>query len=112
MKVQIKETGKIETLRIVAQNGIEYTEDFCSTGSDQSDFKWDDENEAYLCDQEAFDFWVSHIAKTEKFEELRSEAQNEHGFDAVESVLADALVGVEFNDIPDYGIAALESLAK
>lgn len=111
MKVQIKETGAIETLKITDKNGVEYTQDFCSTGSDWSDFKWDDESELYVLDQDAFDFWASHIAKTENFEELRREAQSEHGFDAVESVLADALRGVEFNDIPDYGIAALETLS-
>ena len=112
MQVQIKETGAIQTLKITDKNGVEYTQDFCSTGSDWSDFKWDDENDVYTCDQDAFDFWVAHIAKTEKFEEMRSEAQNEYGFDAVESLLADALNGVEFNDIPSYGISALETLSQ
>lgn len=63
MNVKIKETGKVEELVIVGENGIEWTSDLVGNAGAFGDgqFVWSEDDDAYVADQDTFDWWQRYI---------------------------------------------------
>lgn len=71
MNVKIIETGKTETLSIKGSNGIDWTNDLIGNAGALSDgqFTWSEEDDAYLTDQDTFDWWDKYISDYKTTEE-------------------------------------------
>lgn len=69
MKIIIKETQKIETLSIIdPKTGVDYISDFVgNTGAlIDGQFEWNEDRDAYICDQETYDWWKEGVASNQK----------------------------------------------
>lgn len=92
MKVIIKETNKEETLEFIdPRTGIDWVTDFIGNygALDDGQFEWDEELDAYLCDQETFDWWEKVVTDNEDLEDRIVCLTSIHG-DQVYAVLNDA----------------------
>ncbi len=63
MNVVIKETGKREALTILSETGIEWTHVLIGNadGFREGRFVWSEEEDAYLADQDTYDWWSAYI---------------------------------------------------
>lgn len=92
MDIIIKETGARELLEILDPNtGVDWIQDFIGNYDAFSDgqFIWDEEQDAYLCDQVTFDWWAKVVADHELLENRIFELYKEYG-DKVYDVIIDA----------------------
>jgi len=101
IKVQIKETGAIETLKVVGANGQDFTADMIGNhegfGSADHQFAGPDDYGLYTASQETFDWWEKVLADTEALEERLESLREEHGSEAVQEVI-DANGSVDLED--------------
>jgi len=67
MNVQIKETGQKVTLNIIDDNEIDWTNDLIGNAGALHDgqFTWSDEDNAYIADQDTYDWWSNYIRDTD-----------------------------------------------
>ena len=93
MNIIIKETNVQESLEIIdPRTGINWIQDFIGNTGALSDgqFVWDDEQDAYICDQDTFDWWSKVVSDNESLENRIHELSQQHGGDAVSAVVSDA----------------------
>jgi hypothetical protein len=93
MKILIKDTNKIESLEIIdPRTGINWIEDFVGNTGALTDgqFEYEDETGSYLCEQSTFDWWSKVVSDNEALENRIYDLVQEHGSDAVYSVVNDA----------------------
>lgn len=67
MNVKIQETGKIETLGIIDPNsGVDWINDLIGNANALNDgqFVWSDEDDAYIANQDTYDWWAQYIDDT------------------------------------------------
>jgi hypothetical protein len=101
MKIIINETGAVETLSIIgAKSGLNYISDFVGNQGALSDgqFVWDEDQDAYVCDQETFDWWQKVVEENQELEYRIHELKEEHGSDEVDKVLEE-LGSVDLGDL-------------
>jgi tetrahydromethanopterin S-methyltransferase subunit A len=92
MNIIIKETLKAAELLILDQNGIDYTQDFIGNAGAliNGKFVYDDELDAYLCDQETFDLWEKVVNDHQELNKRINALKAEHGNEAVDGVIENA----------------------
>lgn len=92
MDIIIKETSASESFSIIdPKTGVNWISDFVgNTGATMDgQFVWDDELDAYVCDQETYDWWENCIDEHQKLADRVYELEQEHGWDAVHKVIDD-----------------------
>ena len=90
MKIIIKETSAVETLSIIdPKSGVDYISDFIgNTGAlNDGQFEWDEDRDAYVCDQETFDWWDTVVTANQSLDDRIHELVEEHGSEAVYEVI-------------------------
>lgn len=105
MKVQIKETGKTETLSLIAETGICWAQDCIGNhgGLIDGQFSYDEDAGAYVCSQETYEWWNDYFAAQQKADDRIAELKKEHGSEKVYAALHAAEVG--YNDLEDQPAA-------
>lgn len=101
MNIVIKETNARESLEIIdPRTGVNWIQDFIGNAGALSDgqFEWDDELDAYVCDQETFDWWQKVVEENQELENRIFELEDKHGREAVYAVITDA----GSNDLEDH----------
>lgn len=112
MKIIIKETNEVKELSIIDPNsGVDYIDDFIgNTGAlNDGQFLWDDEDDAadaYICDQETFDWWDKVVSDNQALEDRIHALQQEHGYDAVHDAVMDSYA----NDLEDHADCVNQAL--
>lgn len=91
--------GKQETLELVV-NGVNCTQDIIGNHGALSDgqFTYDEDQDAYVCDQDTFDWWDRVLTDQQSLENRIAELKEEHGFEKVQGVL-DRVGHYELEDI-------------
>lgn len=109
IKVIVKETGAKETLSITSQDGIDYIKDFIGNYGAFNDgqFEHDDEQGAYLCNQDTFNWWSKVVNDNQALEDRIAALKEIHGSDAVGEVVANAS-NVDLEDLAASVNAALD----
>lgn len=100
MNVQITETGERKQLAIVdAQSGVNWVADLIGNSGAMNDgqFVWGDEADAYLCNQETYDWWAQYIRDAEATEAEATALAGELGIS-----VADVLMAIDANQDGDY----------
>lgn len=90
MKIIIKETSAVETLSIIdPKSGVDYISDFIgNTGAlIDGQFEWDEDHDAYVCDQEAFDWWSAVVTANQALDDRIHDLVQEHGSEKVYEVI-------------------------
>ncbi|MDD5330220.1 MAG: hypothetical protein PHX38_09460 [Sulfuricella sp.] len=90
MKIIIKETSAVETLSIIdPKSGVDYIYDFIGNAGALIDgqFEWDEDRDAYVCDQETFDWWDTVVTANQSLEDRIHELVHERGFETVYAVI-------------------------
>lgn len=90
MKIIIEETGKEENLSIVdPKTGVDYTQDFLGSNGALHDgqFTWDEDHDAYVCDQETFDWWSAVVTANQALDDRIYDLVQEHGSEKVYEVI-------------------------
>jgi len=90
MKIIIKETYAIETLSIIdPKSGVDYISDFIgNTGAlIDGQFEWDEDRDAYVCDQETFDWWSTVVTANQALDDRINALVQEHGSETVYEVI-------------------------
>ena len=93
MKIIIKETQKIETLSIIdPKTGVDYIADFVGNAGALIDgqFEWNEEFDAYICDQETYDWWEEVISDNQELDNRIHELAKVHGSEAVHNAICEA----------------------
>lgn len=101
MKVQIKETGKVETLSLIASTGICWAKDCIGNHGALNDgqFEYDDDKDAYVCSEDTYSWWNDYFAAQQKVDNRIEELKKEHGSEAVFEVIHASEYG--YNDLED-----------
>ena len=109
IKVIVKETGTKEILSITARGGIDYIVDFIgNTGAfNDGQFEWDDEQDAYLCNQDTFNWWSKVVTDNQALEDRIAALKETYGSGAVSEVVAGAS-NVDLEDLDVSVNAALD----
>jgi len=93
MNIIIKETGEKETLALI-MNGVDCSKDVIGNhdgfGSDDHQFEYDADIDAYVATQDTFDWWNKVIADQQGLEDRIADLKAEHGSDAVYSAIGNA----------------------
>jgi hypothetical protein len=106
MKIIIKETGIVETLTLInPASGIDRISDFIGNNPDRH-LVWDADQEAYVCNQDTFDWWDAVVTANQSLDYRIHELIREHGSETVYEVIHDA--GNE--DLEDYAAYANQLL--
>ncbi len=90
MKIIIKETSAVETLSLIdPKSGVDYIYDFIGrTGAlNDGQFEWDADHDAYVCDQETFDWWRDVVEANQVLEYRIDALAKEHGLEKVYEVI-------------------------
>lgn len=90
MKIIIKETSAIETLSIIdPKSGVDYIYDFVgNTGAlIDGQFDWDEDRDAYICDQATFDWWDTVVTANQALDYRIYDLVQDHGSEAVCEVI-------------------------
>lgn len=93
MDIIIRESQKTEELSIIdPRTGVNYISDFVGNTGAHTDgqFEWDEDKDAYICDQDTFDWWSKVVDDNQKLEDRIYQLREEHGHDAVEQAIGDA----------------------
>lgn len=70
MNVMIKETSNYELLSMIdSETGINRAIDFINEHDGLSQFKWSDEEDAFVCSQATFEWWDAVLADNEELED-------------------------------------------
>ena len=109
MKIIIKETSAIGALSIIEpKTGLEYIIDYIANSGALIDgqFEWDEDREAYVCDQATYDWWTAVVADNQALANRIYALEQEHGVDAVWDVIG----GVGAVDLGDHAEAVNNAL--
>lgn len=90
MKIIIKETSATETLSIIdPKSGVDYISDFISNTGALIDgqFEWDEDRDAYVCDQDTFDWWSVVVTTNQALNDRIHDLVQEHGSEKVYEVI-------------------------
>ena len=101
MKIIIKETSAIQTLSIIdPKSGVDYIADFIgNTGAlIDGQFRWDEERDAYVCDQATFEWWDAVVTANQALANRLHALALEHGSEAVDEVIYAAGSSVDLAD--------------
>ena len=93
MNIIINQTSVAKTLSIFdPKTDIDYISDFIGNTGALTDgqFIWDDDRDAYLCDQDTFDWWEKVVNDNQELEDRIYALVNEHGSEEVYAVINDA----------------------
>jgi len=113
MDVKIKETGKIESLGIIDRSsGVNWVTDLIGNTGALSDgqFAWSEEDNAYITDQDTYDWWAEYISDTEQTESDVTETAEKLGID--ESVIWERIHNDVGNDYDDHRSSALRAIEE
>ncbi|MCF6777628.1 hypothetical protein L3V83_13745 [Thiotrichales bacterium 19X7-9] len=86
MKIYVNETGRYEDLVIIdPETNVEWTQDFIGNTGAFNDgiFIYSDDKDAYICDQESFEWWDKVIKDHQKLENRKHHLEIKYGYDAV-----------------------------
>ncbi len=100
MNIFIKETEQLNTLTLIdPKSNVNYIDDFIGNYGALTDgqFTYDNELDAYICNQETFDWWEQVIHDNQNLDYRIQELIETHGTDAVYEVI-DSAVGVDLKD--------------
>lgn len=109
MKIIIKETSSVETLSIInPKSGVDYISDFIgNTGAlFDGQFEWDEDRDAYVCDQGTFDWWDTVVMANQELEDRIYELVKEHGSEAV----YEAIYAAGSTDLEDHAANVNQAL--
>lgn len=101
IKVIINETGLEETLSIVdPKSNVDFVKDFIGNHGAFSDgqFTFDEEVDAYRCEQDTYDWWAKVVSDHQALEERIADLKEAHGSDRVLDVL-DGVGGYDLEDV-------------
>lgn len=101
MKVIIKETKATRTFELIdPKSGVNYVTDFIGNagGFVNGDFSWNEEQGAYVCNQDSYDWWEKVIADNQALDHRISELSEKHGNDAV----SDVVLAAATTDLEDH----------
>jgi hypothetical protein len=101
IKVIINETGLQETLSIIdLRTNVDFIKDFVGNYGAFSDgqFIYDEEIDAYRCDQNTYDWWAKVISDHQNLENRIAELKEEYGSERVQDVL-DRVDGYDLEDL-------------
>ena len=84
MDIRIRETGKVVSLHLFDDNGIDYVQDYIGNAGgfgtrDEGDIVWDDDNDEYVTDQDNATWWANHLNEYRQGELLIAEAAEDLG---------------------------------
>ncbi|GIP17746.1 hypothetical protein J40TS1_33880 [Paenibacillus montaniterrae] len=108
MKVYVN--GKFEKLEFNF-NGVNCAQDVIGNQDGLQFFHYNEEVDAYECDQSTFDYWKKALADHEELEEKKQELITIYGSEIVYAAINEA-GDYDFDDQPAVYIAALEELQK
>lgn len=104
--------GRLEQLALVDANGNDWVNDFIgNTGALADEIVWDEEKNAFVAEEDAFDFWKKAVETQQLISNRIEEMNNQLGADAVSEALEDT----DASDIPDEQaniLAALDELEE
>lgn len=109
MKIIINETKQTKQLSIIdPETGVDWIADFVGNTGALTDgqFVYSDEQDAYLCDQSTFDWWVKVVNDHQVVADRIAALNSVHGSDAVFEVVAN----VGGCDLEDYAAIVNEAL--
>lgn len=90
MEIIIKETDAVETLSIIdPKSGVDYISDFVgNTGAlIDGQFDWDEDRDAYVCDQETYNWWDTVVTANQSLVDRIHELIQDHGSETVYEVI-------------------------
>jgi len=93
MKIRIVEKSASETLSIIdPRSGCDYITDFIGNTGALADgqFTYDEDQDAYICDQDTFDWWERVVNDNQELEDRIYDLVNEYGSEALYGVINDA----------------------
>lgn len=101
MKVEIKETGKQETLELQGINGTDWVIDFIGNWGalDDGQFTYDRDRGVYVTSEETFNWWAEAIAREQQNHDRIEELAEQYGRSKVDSIIGGAAYGL--NDLED-----------
>ena len=106
MNVFIKETKQIQNLELIQpENNIDLTNDFIGGYGAFGDgkFIYDDELDAFICDQETFDWWNEIITNQQALLYKIQKLNEKYGKDVVDKVIESSSMGlVDLEDEASY----------
>lgn len=101
MKIIIKETSAVESLSIIdpKPGNVDYISDFIGgTGAfTDGKFFWDEDSNAYVCDQKTFDWWHTVVKDHQALVNRINNLVQKHGRGVVFKVVLAVDVGLEDN---------------
>lgn len=108
MKVIVN--GIEKSLNITDANGIDFTRDFIGNWGALSDgqFTWNEEADAFLADDDTFDWWSKAIKREVTNAERIAELKEIHGSEKVDEAVNKASNG--YNDLEDIQNAIVKAL--
>lgn len=109
MQVVIKNTGVKQTLSIVdRETNVNYVRDFIGNygGLTDGQFTYDESIDAYVCDQDTFDWWDKVISDNQQLEDRLSDLRKQHGSERVHNVIMQA----GDHDLEDHAAAVNREL--
>lgn len=90
MKIIIRETSAVETLSIIdPKSGVDYIADYIgNTGAlIDGQFEWDEDHDAYVCDQEVFDWWSAVVTANQVLDDRIHDLVQDYGSEKVCDVI-------------------------
>lgn len=109
MNIIIKETGKEKSLSIIdPRTGVDFIQDFIGNHGALIDgqFVFDEDRDAWVCDQETYDWWVKVVNDNQALNDRIYELENELGSETVQNVVQ----GSDATDLEDHAAAVNQSL--
>lgn len=111
MDIIIKETGASETLEIVDyRTKVNYVKDFIGNSGDLNNgiFVYDEEQDAYICEQDTFDWWEKVLYDHQEVDDRIKEMSDKYGDPTIQNVINKANVFADLEDQPDFINKALD----
>lgn len=111
MNIIIKENGSREELNLIdPSSGIDCIQDFIgNTGALPRQFSYDEDENAYVCNQDTFDWWHAVVEDNQALMDRMDKLKEEHGSEAVEAAISD-LVGGDLEDTARFCLARLNDV--
>lgn len=111
MNIIIKETNATETLSIIdSRTNVNYVSDFIgNTGDlDNGQFVYDEDQDAYICDQDTFDWWEKVLADHQEVDDRIKSLSDQFGVDEINHIISKANVFADLEDQPAFINNALD----
>lgn len=107
MKIKIKETGEEKTLTYWVAGGQNHAAEVVIQNAPDCDLTTNEDGD-YVMDQVSYDWWQAYLDKLEDLDAMIAEYNERFGADAVNDVITDRSMAVEFDDLPGAIMFALE----